>query len=102
MKEQCDTCCKILDESEIKHGCTRCHLDSGLSEIEFKNNLIIHLKKENERLFQANDMLRLVCDGMRRVCAIARMINQQRPDIRMTHAFNDYDINKLNDYGKDK
>lgn len=97
---KCETCCKKLDNKELEHGCVDCHLDSGLSEYDFKNNLIVRLKKENERLSKVNDMLHAICEGMRGVCAIARMINSQRPDVRMTHAFSRYDINKLNDYNK--
>lgn len=97
---KCETCCKKLENKEIEHGCVECHLDSGLSEYDFKNNLIIRLRKENAKLTKVNDMLHAICEGMRGVCGIARMINAQRPDVRMTHAFNSYDINKLNDYNK--
>ena len=50
---KCEICCKKLDNKEIEHGCVDCHLDSGLSEYDFKNNLIVRLKKENKILREA-------------------------------------------------
>lgn len=48
------------------------------------------------KLKEISDMKSAIIEGMRRVCAIARMVNNQRPDVRMTAAFESYDISKLN------
>lgn len=45
MSKLCETCLTPLDDKEVLHGCVKCHLDGGLSEIDFKNNLIIRLKQ---------------------------------------------------------
>ena len=66
--------------SEIKHGCIDC---------------ASHDCSEIKRLKEVYDMRGAIIDGMRRVLAVSRMVNNQRPDIRMTHALNDYDKYKL-------
>jgi hypothetical protein len=48
--KKCETCAKELIGNEKEHGCIPCSLDSGLSEVDFKNNLITRLKVENEKL----------------------------------------------------
>jgi hypothetical protein len=64
------------------------------------SELIEKLKQTEARAEKAeavSDMTKAICEGMRRVCAVARMINSQRPDDRMTQALSSYDIKKLND-----
>lgn len=64
-----------------------------------KEELTAQLKErdeEIERLKEISDMKSAIIDGMRRVCAIARMINTQKPDVRMDHALKSYDICKVN------
>lgn len=41
------------------------------------------------------DMQAAMIEGMRRVVAVARMINSQRADVRMDHALRDYDRCKI-------
>lgn len=51
--------------------------------------------KKIKKLEQVIDMQGAMIEGMRRVVAISRMVNTQRPDIRMTHALDDYDKCKI-------
>ncbi len=60
------------------------------------SDAIGELSKTITNLLGEKEKLLTIIDGMRRVCAIARMINEQRPDVRMTHALNSYDIKDAN------
>lgn len=53
------------------------------------------MQTEIDTLKETIDMNDAIIDGMRRILAVSRMVNNQRPDIRMTHALNDYDKCKL-------
>lgn len=64
--------------------------------IDSKSNKIKERDAEIVKLKKVSDMKSAIVEGMRRVCAIARMVNNQRPDVRMTAAFESYDISKLN------
>lgn len=53
------------------------------------------MQAEIDNLKEIIDMNDAIIDGMRRILAVSRMVNNQRPDVRMTHALNDYDKCKL-------
>lgn len=62
MSEYCETCLKELNGNENIHGCIPCHLDSGLNELDFKNNLIVRMKQQiktlQDRLKEAEEVIR--------------------------------------------
>lgn len=53
---------------------------------------------EIESLHKLHDMNQTIIDGMRGVVAMARAVNNQTPDARVTHQLKRFDADKLSDY----
>lgn len=84
--------CDQAENGEVKWAVEAAKLKSDLAE---KDARIEALEAEITRLENVHDMDRLIATGLQRILAVARMVNNAKPDIRMTHALEAYDKNKL-------
>lgn len=71
-------------------------LDQEYHVIEY--SALTDLQNQVDELKQQNDMNQLIIDGMRGVVAMARAVNNQKPDQRVTHQLKRFDQDKLSDY----
>jgi hypothetical protein len=70
-----------VEHLKLSNKLLRDQRDSAHCEIELLTNL--------------RDMDAAIIDGMRAILAVSRMVNNNRPDVRMTQALNNYDRSKL-------
>ena len=91
----------VFDEVEIQAYYAKLDLDDAGnmdSAIWCARYQFDKVKTEIESLQKLNDMNQAIIDGMRGVVAMARAVNNQTPDLRVTHQLKRFDADKLSDY----